>query len=113
MFRSTTLSRSPTNAAWTDPNALGTAQDFGLPRGELLSEFFAGPTFQPWHWMGNLNGWGGPVDEQFLRQQLALQKNVTAAMTAFGMRPVLPAFAGHVPRAMAAKPPKICPCSCS
>ena len=105
MFRSTTLSRSPANAAWTDPNALGTAQDFGLPREELLSEFFAGPTFQPWHWMGNLNGWGGPVDEQFLRQQLALQKNVTAAMTAFGMRPVLPAFAGHVPRAMAAKFP--------
>ena len=66
---------------------------FGLSKDLLLSEFFAGPTFQPWHWMGNLNGWGGPVDEAFLRQQQALQKNITSSMVAFGMKPVLPAFA--------------------
>ena len=76
------------------------ATDFGLDRHALLATFFAGPTYQPWHWMGNLNGWGGPVDEAFLAGQLRLQQNITARMAAFGMKPVLPAFAGHVPKQM-------------
>jgi alpha-N-acetylglucosaminidase len=90
------------DAIWLDTFA----NDFGLPKEQLLGEFFAGPTFSPWHWMGNLNGWGGPVDEAFLRQQLALQQNITSAMSAFGMRPVLPAFAGHVPRSLQDKYPQ-------
>ena len=76
------------------------AEDFGVDRAALLGTFFAGPTYQPWHWMGNLNGWGGPVDEAFLTQQLELQQNITARMASFGMKPVLPAFAGHVPKQM-------------
>ena len=75
-------------------------KDFGLNGTELLSSFFAGPTYQPWHWMGNLNGWGGPVDPAFLVHQFALQRNITARMAAFGMKPILPAFAGHVPKEM-------------
>lgn len=90
------------DAVWLDVFT----EDFGLPKAELLNEFFAGPTFQPWHWMGNLNGWGGPVDEAFLRQQQSLQQNITGAMVAFGMQPVLPAFAGHVPKSMADKFPE-------
>ena len=78
------------------------AEDFGLDRAALLGTFFAGPTYQPWHWMGNLNGWGGPVDEAFLDGQLELQRNITARMASFGMKPVLPAFAGHVPKQMQA-----------
>ena len=89
------------DAVWLDVFT----EDFGLSKDMLLSEFFAGPTFQPWHWMGNLNGWGGPVDEAFIRQQQALQKNITSSMAAFGMKPVLPAFAGHVPKEMLTKFP--------
>ena len=33
--------------------------DFGLDEGELLDNFFASPACQPWHWMGNLNGYRG------------------------------------------------------
>ena len=90
------------DAIWLDTFV----EDFGLPSEQLLGEFFAGPTFQPWHWMGNLDGWGGPVDQAFLRQQLALQQNITAAMSAFGMQPILPAFAGHVPRSLKDKYPQ-------
>lgn len=90
------------DAVWLDVFT----EDFGLSKAELLNDFFAGPTFQPWHWMGNLNGWGGPVDEAFLRQQQNLQHNITSAMVEFGMQPVLPAFAGHVPKGMAAKFPE-------
>ena len=86
------------DALWLDTFV----EDFHLDKQTLLSHFFTGPTYQPWHWMGNLNGWGGPADENFLRQQLALGQNVTAAMVAYGMKPVLPAFAGHVPRQMQA-----------
>jgi alpha-N-acetylglucosaminidase len=84
------------DALWLDTFT----KDFGLDKAALLTEFFAGPTFQPWHWMGNLNGWGGPVDEAFLRQQLQLQRQITDRMVQFGMRPVLPGFAGHVPAQM-------------
>ena len=84
------------DALWLDTFV----DDFGLNKTDLLRDFFAGPTFQPWHWMGNLNGWGGPIDENFLRQQLELQKKITARMIQFGMRPVLPGFAGHVPAQM-------------
>jgi alpha-N-acetylglucosaminidase len=89
------------DAVWLDVFT----EDFGLSKEDLLNDFFAGPTFQPWHWMGNLNGWGGPVDEAFLRQQQSLQRNITSAMVAFGMQPVLPAFAGHVPKQMVTKYP--------
>ena len=86
------------DALWLDTFV----EDFHLDKQTLLSNFFTGPTYQPWHWMGNLNGWGGPADENFLRQQLALAQNITAAMVAYGMKPVLPAFAGHVPQQMQA-----------
>ena len=84
------------DALWLDTFV----DDFGLNKTELLRNFFAGPTYQPWHWMGNLDGWGGPIDESFLRQQLELQTKITARMVQFGMRPVLPGFAGHVPAQM-------------
>lgn len=89
------------DALWLDTFV----HDFGLDKDALLSDFFTGAPFSPWHWMGNINGWGGPVDELFLEQQLDLQRNITARMVAYGMQPVLPAFAGHVPQEMRSKYP--------
>lgn len=47
-------------------------EDFGLDRAELIASFFASPAYQPWHWMGNLNGYRGSpshgTSEAFMRR---------------------------------------------
>lgn len=72
---------------------LGVTQD-------QLDDFFSGPAFLAWQRMGNFRGFGGPLPESWHVQQVALQHRILKRMREFGMTPVLPAFAGHVPRAM-------------
>ncbi|KAG7172873.1 Alpha-N-acetylglucosaminidase-like [Homarus americanus] len=68
----------------------------GITQAEL-DEHFAGPAFLAWGRMGNIRGWGGPLTPSWHNQTLALQKQIVTRMRLFGMFPVLPAFAGHVP----------------
>lgn len=70
-----------------------------------LSNFFSGPCFFNWFWMGNLDGWGGPLPQQFMKDQEDLQKKILARERSLGMKPVLPAFTGHVPPAFKDKFP--------
>ncbi|KAK8942885.1 hypothetical protein KSP39_PZI008967 [Platanthera zijinensis] len=62
-----------------------------------LGSFFGGPAFLAWARMGNLHGWGGPLSQNWLDQQLSLQKLILPRMIELGMTPVLPAFSGNVP----------------
>ena len=39
---------------------------------EELKDFFSGPAYFNWFWMGNLDGWGGPLPESFMKRQEAL-----------------------------------------
>ena len=71
----------------------------GLTQAEL-DKFFAGSTYFAWGWMGNLDGWGGPLPKQWYPKQLALQKKILTRQRSLGMKPVLPAFSGHVPAAL-------------
>lgn len=64
---------------------------------ENLDNFFGGPAFLAWARMGNLHGWGGPLSQSWLDQQLALQKLILTRMVELGMTPVLPSFSGNVP----------------
>ena len=50
--------------------------------------------------MGNIDGWGGPLPQTWINNQLVLQKKILARMRSLGMIPVLPGFAGHVPPAI-------------
>ena len=50
--------------------------------------------------MGNMEGWGGPLTVNWHNQQVALQHQILQRMRSLGMIPVLPAFAGHVPKAI-------------
>ncbi|KAK3030070.1 hypothetical protein RJ639_037618 [Escallonia herrerae] len=68
--------------------------------GPDLGDFFGGPAFLAWSRMGNLHGWGGPLPQSWLDQQLMLQKKILARMHELGMTPVLPAFSGNVPAAL-------------
>ncbi|CAN0900705.1 NAGLU [Linum grandiflorum] len=65
-----------------------------------LDDFFGGPAFLAWSRMANLHGWGGPLPQSWLDQQLAMQKKILARMYELGMTPVLPAFSGNVPAAL-------------
>ncbi|KAF4517969.1 hypothetical protein B566_EDAN005336 [Ephemera danica] len=65
-----------------------------------IADHFTGPAFFAWGRMGNIRGWGGPLPMSWHSQTLELQHKILARMREFGMTPVLPAFAGHVPRAL-------------
>lgn len=62
-----------------------------------LDGFFSAPTHFAWLWMGNLDGWGGPLPQNWIDTHKDLQKQILKRERMFGMTPVLPAFTGHVP----------------
>lgn len=70
-----------------------------------LSTFFSGPAYFNWFWMGNLDGWGGPLPQSWMKSHEQLQKKILARQRSFGMTPILPAFTGHVPPAFVEKFP--------
>jgi len=72
---------------------------------EDLKDFFCGPSYFSWFWMGNLDGWGGPLPLNWMKTHFALQQKIIARERALGMKPVLPAFTGHVPAAFKKKYP--------
>ena len=62
-----------------------------------IRSYFTGPAHLPWHRMINVDRWGGPLPMSWLDDQEALQKKIVARERELNMRPVLPAFSGHVP----------------
>lgn len=73
---------------------------------EQLDKFFCGPSYFAWFWMGNLDAWGGPLSQNWMDKQEALQKKILHAERSMGMTPILPAFTGHVPPSFHDKFPK-------
>jgi alpha-N-acetylglucosaminidase len=70
-----------------------------------LSDFFCGPAYFSWFWMGNLDGWGGPLPMSWKERSRDLQLKILKRQRELGMTPVLPAFTGHVPAAFKKKFP--------
>jgi len=79
--------------------------DFGMSKEEIRA-YFTGPAHLPWHRMGNLDGFLGPLPQDYINHQFDLQKKILERERSFGMTPVLPAFAGHVPKAIKEKYPE-------
>jgi len=67
-------------------------------KNEDLDPFFSGPAFFSWFWMGNLDGWGGPLPQSWKISHRDLQKKILKRERELGMKTVLPAFTGHVPK---------------
>ncbi|XP_050508396.1 alpha-N-acetylglucosaminidase isoform X2 [Diabrotica virgifera virgifera] len=65
-----------------------------------IDEHFTGPAFLSWLRMGNMRGWGGPLSASWHERSILLQKKILERMRSLGIIPVLPAFAGHLPRAV-------------
>ena len=79
---------------------------FGLTDDEIRT-FFTGPAHLPWNRMGNMDGWLGPLPQSYINSQFELQKKILQQERSFGMKPVLPAFAGHTPKAITNKYPNV------
>ena len=71
-------------------------RQMGMTDDEIRA-YFTGPTYLPWHRMANIDAWCGPLPQEWLDQQMELQQKILNRERALNMRPVLPAFAGHVP----------------
>lgn len=67
---------------------------------EEIRDYFTGPAHLPWHRMCNLDAWQGGLPKEWLSEQADLQKKIVNRERQLSMRPVLPAFAGHVPEAL-------------
>ena len=74
---------------------------------EDIRKFFTGPAYLPWHRMGNLNTWDGPLSANWHSQQIALQHKILERMRLLGMHPVTPAFAGFVPEGFVKLHPEV------
>lgn len=72
---------------------------FGLKDQEIRN-YFTGPAHLPWHRMTNFDYWQGGLPDSWLQHQAELQKKIVKRERELGMKPVLPAFAGHVPAAI-------------
>lgn len=68
-----------------------------------LKDFFCGPSYFAWFWMGNLDAWGGPLPFTWMQSHKELEQRILQRERELGMKPVLAAFTGHVPAAFNAK----------
>ena len=71
-------------------------RSFGMSDGQIRA-WFTGPAHLPWHRMCNIDGVDGPLPQGWIDAQEQLQKRIIARERELGMKPVLPAFAGHIP----------------
>lgn len=73
---------------------------------EEIGAFFTGPAYFGWHYMNNMDGWGGPLPQSWIDSHEELQRRILRRESELGMMPVLPAFTGHVPASYAHKHPE-------
>jgi alpha-N-acetylglucosaminidase len=72
---------------------------------EEINQFIPGPAYTAWWLMGNLEGWGGQVDQDWIDRRVELQKKILGRMKELGINPVLQNFYGYVPDALRKKYP--------
>ncbi|MGL5684068.1 MAG: alpha-N-acetylglucosaminidase [Marinifilaceae bacterium] len=87
----TPLALTGTETVWK--NVL---EKLGYSRAEV-DDFIAGPGFQAWWLMNNLEGWGGPNPDSWYQQQAELQQKIVKRMRQLGIEPVFAGYAGMVP----------------
>ncbi|MBP3470640.1 MAG: alpha-N-acetylglucosaminidase [Paraprevotella sp.] len=68
-----------------------------------VNDFVAGPGFQAWWLMNNLEGWGGPNKSWWYERQEQLARKILGRMRELGMTPVLPGYSGMAPNNVASK----------
>ena len=72
---------------------------------QQIRSYFTGPAYLPFHRMGIIDKWNGPLPWSWINNQVELQKKIVARERELGMTPVLPAFSGHIPKSILTKFP--------
>lgn len=88
-----------TEAVWQN-----TLKKFGFTDAEI-KEFIPGPAYTAWWLMGNIEGWGGPVSQNWIDNRVFLQQKILERMHEFGMIPVFQGFYTMVPARLKQKYP--------
>ena len=76
----------------------------GLPDAEA-ARWLGGAAHFPWTFMGGMHSFGGLLPARWAERRIDLARRVLGRMRELGMTPVLPAFGGHVPPALAGPGP--------
>jgi len=93
------LAATGQEAVWME-----TGRKLGLSDDEMLKHL-TGPAYLAWHYMGNVDGMGGPLPTSWIEGQRELQLQILERERQLGMTPVLAGFYGHVPAALKQKHP--------
>ena len=72
-----------------------------------MQDFFVGPGYLPFGWMGCLDGYEGPLPNKWIEEHVDLEKKILERERSMGMLPVLQGFTGHVPKALGEINPNI------
>lgn len=62
-----------------------------------IKSFLPGPAFFAWFYMNNLEGWGGPLPDNWIADHIKLRRKIQKRMKEYGMTPVFQGFFGMVP----------------
>ena len=65
---------------------------------EEVNHHFTGPGHLPWHRMGNIDNFEGPLPQSWIEQKRELQKKILNRMRELGIHPIVPGFSGFVPQ---------------
>jgi len=74
-------------------------EELGYTQNEI-DDFITGPAFNAWWLMGNIQGWGGPMNRQEIAARAHLVQQMIGRMKVLGIQPVMPAFFGMVPSSL-------------
>ena len=64
---------------------------------QSIREFLVGPTYFAWQCMDNLEGWMGPLSQEWIDSHLELGQRIIARERELGMKTILKGFTGYVP----------------
>lgn len=73
-----------------------TLRSFGYTDAEVRA-WLVMPSHQPWMYMDNMEGYGGPVPSDLVAGRMALGRQILNRMRELGIEPVLPGYYGMVP----------------
>ncbi len=59
--------------------------------------FIAGPAFQPWWLMANLESWGGPNPAKWYAKRAEIEQQIVERYREWGMEPVFAGYSGMIP----------------
>ncbi len=62
-----------------------------------IRAWIVGPAYQPWQWMGNIEGDGPAWSEELIERRAELGRQISTRMRELGITPVVPGFYGVVP----------------